>query len=75
MIAAVIKRVVAGENLGRDEMHQVFSDVMDGKTTDIQKTALLVGLRMKGETADEITGAAMAMRERVTPLDVDRERS
>ena len=72
MIANAIKRIVSGENLGRDEMYQVFSDVMDGKTTDVQKSALLVGLRMKGETADEITGAAMAMRERVTPLTIKR---
>ena len=72
MIAAAIKRIMAGVHLGRDEMHRVFSDVMDGKASDVQKAALLVGLRMKRETADEITGAAMAMRERVTPLDVDR---
>jgi anthranilate phosphoribosyltransferase len=47
---------------------------MDGRATDVQKSALLVALRMKGETADEITGAALAMRERVTPLTVDRDR-
>ena len=68
MIGAAIKRVVAGENLTRDEMHAVFSHVMDGQATDVQKSALLVALKMKGETADEIAGAAMAMRERVTPL-------
>jgi anthranilate phosphoribosyltransferase len=45
---------------------------MDGKASDVQKSALLVALRMKGETPEEITGAAMAMRERVTPLTVDR---
>lgn len=73
MIAASIKRIVAGENLQRDEMYQVFSEVMDGKASDIQKSALLIALRMKRETADEITGAAMAMRERVTPLEVDRD--
>src|SRR5437763_422871 len=49
-------------------MFDVFGYVMDGKATDVQKSAFLVALRMKGETADEITGAAMAMRERVTPL-------
>src|SRR5438132_9819581 len=49
-------------------MHDVFGDVMDGKASDVQKSAFLIALRMKGETADEITGAAMAMRERVTPL-------
>jgi anthranilate phosphoribosyltransferase len=72
MIAAAIKRAVDGQNLGRDEMYEVFGQVMDGRTSDVQKSALLIALRMKGETADEITGAAMAMRDRVTPIDADR---
>ncbi|HJQ41182.1 MAG TPA: anthranilate phosphoribosyltransferase [Thermoanaerobaculia bacterium] len=74
MIAQAIKRAVEGKHLERDEMHDVFAAVMDGQATDVQKSALLVALRMKGETPDEITGAALAMRERLTPLDVDRER-
>jgi len=73
MINDAIKRVVDGQHLGREEMFEVFGHVMDGRTTDVQKSALLIALRMKGETAEEITGAALAMRERVTPLDVDRE--
>jgi anthranilate phosphoribosyltransferase len=73
MIAATIKRVVDGRDLSRDEMYEVFCSVMDGLVTDVQKSALLIALRMKGETSDEIAGAAMAMRERVTPLDVDRQ--
>jgi anthranilate phosphoribosyltransferase len=73
MIAAAIKQLVDGRSLGREEMYEVFGHVMDGRASDAQKSALLVALRMKGETADEITGAALAMRERVTPLDVDRE--
>jgi anthranilate phosphoribosyltransferase len=72
MIAAAIRRVVGGENLDRDSMYEVFCHVMDGKTSDVQKSAFLIALRMKGETVDEITAAAKAMRERVTPLDVDR---
>lgn len=72
MIAAAIRRTVAGEHLGRQTMYEVFCHMMDGKTSDVQKSAFLIALRMKGETVDEITGAAMAMRERVTPLDVDR---
>src|SRR3954463_988583 len=55
-------------------MHEVFGEVMDGRATDTQKSALLIALRMKGETSEEITGAALAMRERVSPLTVDRER-
>jgi anthranilate phosphoribosyltransferase len=73
MIAQAIKRAVEGRHLERDEMHDVFAAMMDGQATDVQKSALLVALRMKGETPEEITGAALAMRERVTPLDVDRE--
>lgn len=72
MIAAAIRRVVGGEHLDRDSMYEVFCHVMDGKTSEVQKSALLIALRMKGETVEEITGAARAMRERVTPLDVDR---
>jgi anthranilate phosphoribosyltransferase len=74
VIEIAIKRIVDGQHLGRDEMHEVFAEVMDGRASDTQKSALLIALRMKGETADEITGAAMAMRERVTPLTVDRDR-
>jgi len=73
MIDVAIRRIAEGQHLGRDEMHEVFGEVMDGRASDVQKTALLIALRMKGETAEEITGAAIAMRERVTPLTVDRE--
>src|SRR6266849_10358646 len=73
MIAAAIKKLVERHDLERKEMYDVFGYVMDGKATDVQKSAFLVALRMKGETPDEITGAAMAMRERVTPLDVERD--
>jgi anthranilate phosphoribosyltransferase len=73
MIGQAIKRVVDGQHLDRQEMVEVFGEIMDGKASDVQKSAFLVALRMKGETPEEITGAAIAMRERVTPLDVDRE--
>lgn len=73
MIGQAIKRIVDGQHLDRQEMHAVFSEVMDGDVGDTQKSALLVALRMKGETPEEITGAAIAMRERVTPLGVEPE--
>ena len=71
MISEAIKKLVERQDLDRQEMHAVFGEMMDGKASDVQKSALLIALRMKGETAEEITGAAMAMRERVTPLKVD----
>ncbi len=70
-VAAGIKRVVDGHSLTRDEMQEIIGDVMDGRTTDVQKSAFLVALRMKGESSEEITGAALAMRARVTPLELD----
>ena len=73
LIAEAIRRIVDGRHLERAEMHEIFGEMMDGRATDVQKSALLIALRMKGETSDEITGAAMAMRERVTPLNVERD--
>lgn len=73
MIADAIRRIVDRQSLSSAEMHEVFGEVMDGKASDAQKAALLIALRMKGETAEEITGAALAMRERVVPLGVDSD--
>lgn len=73
MIGEAIRRVVDGQHLERSEMHAVFGEMMDTDVSDAMKSALLVALRMKGETPAEITGAASAMRERVTPLAVDPE--
>jgi anthranilate phosphoribosyltransferase len=73
MIAQHIRRIVEGESLGREEMYALFGEVMDGRATEVQKAALLIALRMKRETPDEITGAAMAMRARVTPLGIDSD--
>jgi len=74
VIDKAIRKVIDRHDLGRDEMAEVFGEVMDGKASDVQKSALLVALRMKGETAEEITGAALAMRARVTPLTVEGNR-
>ena len=74
MIDKAIRKVIDGQHLDREEMAEVFGEVMDGRASDVQKSALLVALRMKGETAEEITGAALAMRARVTPLSVDGDR-
>ena len=59
-----ISRTVAGGHLSRDEMREAIGVVMDGEATHAQVSALLVALRVKGETVDEIVGAAQAMRSR-----------
>src|SRR6476659_6197887 len=74
MIDKAIRKVIDAHDLERAEMAEVFGEMMDGRASDGPKSAQLVALRMKGETAEEITGAAMAMRERVTPLRVDGDR-
>jgi len=67
-IKDALARVMARRDLSGDEMASVFGHIMDGHATPAQIGALLVALRMKGETADEIAGAARAMRARATPL-------
>ncbi|MEQ8514502.1 MAG: anthranilate phosphoribosyltransferase, partial [Chromatocurvus sp.] len=57
-------------DLSRDEMTSVMSDVMSGAATDAQIGALLMALRMKGETIVEIAAAAAVMRSLATPVPV-----
>jgi anthranilate phosphoribosyltransferase len=66
-----IGRLIAREDLGPDDMAAVVGAIMDGEGTPAQIGALLVALRMKGETPSEIAGAARAMRARVTPVRCD----
>lgn len=62
--------VVEGSNLRREDMQSVMHQVMSGDATDAQIGGLLVALRMKGETTEEIAGAAQVMRELATPVTV-----
>ena len=61
--------IVDGGTLGLDEARVVMGEVMDGGSTPAQLAALLMGLRMRGETVDELAGFALAMRERVVRVD------
>lgn len=72
-IRQALERIVAHIDLERAEMREVMHDVMSGGCTDAQIGALLLGLRMKGESIDEITAAAEVMRELATPVVVDVE--
>jgi anthranilate phosphoribosyltransferase len=63
-----VARVVERQDLSADEMAQVVGQIMDGEATPALISALLVGLRMKGETVGELVGAARAMRARMTPV-------
>ncbi len=67
-IQDAIKRVISGESLSRDEMIAVFTSIMSGGATDAQIASFITALRMKGESPDEITGAAMVMRQMATKV-------
>jgi anthranilate phosphoribosyltransferase len=72
MIKKAIARIVEHENLSEGEMIEVMDQIMSGGATQAQIGAFITALRMKGETVDEITGAARVMRERATPIRVGR---
>ncbi len=65
MIRAAIKKVVLGKGLGEKEAEEVVGRIIDGKVPASQVGALLTAFRMKGESVDEITGAARALKARL----------
>ncbi|RJR17073.1 MAG: anthranilate phosphoribosyltransferase [Nitrospiraceae bacterium] len=68
MIKETIKILVEGRDLSEEQMTGAMRDIMEGNATDAQIGAFLTALRMKGETVEEITGAAKVMREKVTGI-------
>jgi len=70
MIKSAIIKLVNGENLSKEEMKRTVLEIMEGNATPSQIAAFLIALRMKGETVEEITGAALAMREKALKVDV-----
>jgi len=67
---AAIRRVTGRQDLDSGEMHDVMQLMMTGQATPAQIGGFLIGLRMKGETVDEIAAAAKVMRELATPVPV-----
>jgi anthranilate phosphoribosyltransferase len=72
-IQEALNLVVERNNLTRSEMADVMRQIMTGVCTDSQIGAFLMGLRMKSETIDEITGAAEVMRELSTKVHITGE--
>ncbi|MEW6216010.1 MAG: anthranilate phosphoribosyltransferase, partial [Nitrospirota bacterium] len=68
MIKEAINMLVDNITLSEAEMAECMKEIMEGKTTDAQIGAFLTALRIKGETVEEITGAARIMREKATPI-------
>jgi anthranilate phosphoribosyltransferase len=73
MIESALSRLLDGHDLTRAEARQVMDEIMTGGATPAQIGGFLVALRLKGETADEIAGAAEAMRSHVIAVHPERE--
>ena len=59
---ATLSRLLSGRGLEVGETRAVFDGILRGELSDVEMTALLVGLKLKGETPDEIAGAAASLR-------------
>lgn len=73
-IKEAIAKLLNKENLTEAEMGDVMNQIMDGETTSAQKGGFLMGLKQKGETPEELLGAAKALREHTLKIDIkDKE--
>jgi len=75
MLDALHRVANQNQSLSRDEAREVMAEVLAGKCTDAQIAGLLIALRMKGETVEEIVGFAEAIRAAAAPLPIERDKS
>ncbi|MGA7921861.1 MAG: anthranilate phosphoribosyltransferase [Candidatus Acidiferrales bacterium] len=68
MIEEALHKIVAGGDLPQAEAEAAMEDILSGRASSEQIAAVLVGLRIKGETVDEVVGFARAMRRHATPI-------
>ena len=69
VVRAALSAVIEGQSLTLDQARDAMGAVMDGEATPAQLAALLVALRMRGETIEELAGFATAMRDRVVRVE------
>ncbi|MGI6457859.1 MAG: anthranilate phosphoribosyltransferase [bacterium] len=65
---SILEQLIAGKSLSQEVAGEAISAVMTGELTEVQASSLLTALRCKGETVDEIIGAARAMRAHATKI-------
>jgi anthranilate phosphoribosyltransferase len=70
-IKNAIGKVVRGEDLGEQEMERAMDEIINGQASPAQIGAFITALRIKGETVEEITGAARALRARAGALNLN----
>lgn len=72
-IREAIKRLAAGRSLSLEDTTGVMNAIMSGEATPVEIAGFLVALAMKGETVEEVAGAALAMREHATHVPSGRQ--
>ena len=73
-LSVFLARLMRGENLSRPDASEFLESLLNGVATDGQIAGALVALALKGETVDELTGIAAAMRTRAVQLESRHER-
>lgn len=73
LLTGTIDRLASGEHLSEDVAAAVLAEIMAGNASEVQIAAVLIALRTKGETVDEIAGLARTMRELAAHVDVARD--
>src|SRR5436190_3262053 len=68
MLNTALGKLAAGQNLSMAQMQEVIDQVMQGQVPESQVALLLTALAHKGETVEEVAGAAAAMRQHMTPI-------
>jgi anthranilate phosphoribosyltransferase len=71
-VTSAIDRVASGHDLSAEEAAAVLREIMEGRVTEVQTAAFLIGLRTKGETVDEVAGLAATMRDLARRVDLNQ---
>lgn len=73
MFKETFEKVLEGNHLPEEEAYKIMNFIMEGQATPAQIGAFLTAMRIKGETIEEVTGFARAMRDKAVPLDYPGE--
>jgi anthranilate phosphoribosyltransferase len=73
VLTQAIDQLASGRDLSGEQAAAVLAEIMEGNATEVQTAAVLIALRTKGETVDEIAGLATTMRRFATPVHTERD--
>jgi anthranilate phosphoribosyltransferase len=73
VLTQAIDQLASGRDLSGEQAEAVLAEIMEGNATEVQTAAVLIALRTKGETVEEIAGLATTMRRFATPVHAGRE--